>query len=246
VSSGFRFDTEKIIPTTDSVLSSQGIPNEADASQATRGLLNQAMDQFIHSARPEGMMAEIQVAEFADIYNGEGQNAEDAPLRNIFPRAEGLALYALTMGAGISSKIESLFASNDFALGSILDTVTSLAADQAAGLCEAMYHEDLSVRGLTGPETRVLGYSPGYCGWHISGQKRLFQVLKPEGIGISLNDSFLMTPLKSITGLLVSATQEIHKFGPGFSFCSTCKTFSCRERLAELSVAYTNTAIEGT
>ncbi|UCH11281.1 MAG: hypothetical protein JSU61_05170 [Fidelibacterota bacterium] len=237
MSDTFRFVPEDIIPTEADVLHHQGIPIGVDASHTIQDLLTQAMEQFKSSAKPEGMMAEIQQAEFTDIYIGEGQNAEDAILAQIFPRADHLALFALTMGAGISAKIESLFASNSFALGSMLDAVTSLAADQAAEMCEGMFEETLSSRGQTNTETRVLGYSPGYCGWDISGQKRLFQTLKPERIGITLNDSYLMTPLKSVTGLLVSATREVHIFEPGFSYCTTCKTISCRQRLAELSVA---------
>ncbi|MFC2086489.1 hypothetical protein ACFLQ9_02090, partial [Bacteroidota bacterium] len=52
----------------------------------------------------------------------------------------------------------------------------------------------------------------------------------PESIGISLNNQFLMIPLKSISGVLIAGKKEIHNFDNDFSFCAQCKTFSCMGR----------------
>ena len=81
---------------------------------------------------------------------------------------------------------------------------------------------------------RVLSYSPGYCGWHISGQKKLFAFLHPEEIGIRLLDSFLMHPLKSVSGVFVCGPEDIHRFENGFAFCGECRHQTCRERIDSL------------
>jgi hypothetical protein len=78
---------------------------------------------------------------------------------------------------------------------------------------------------------RVLPYSPGYCGWHVSGQAKLFEVLRPQRIGISLNASHLMVPLKSVSGVLVAAEPEVHDFDIDFEFCSDCADQECRGRI---------------
>ena len=44
-------------------------------------------------------------------------------------------------------------------------------------------------------------YSPGYCGWHVREQKQLFSLLPENPCGIKLNDSSLMHPLKSVSGI---------------------------------------------
>ncbi|MFC1734178.1 vitamin B12 dependent-methionine synthase activation domain-containing protein, partial [candidate division KSB1 bacterium] len=126
------------------------------------------------------------------------------------------------------------FDENDFAIAAMLDSVASLAADKAVELCESYYLEYLVKNGLEHTDTSVLSYSPGYCGWHLSAQGKLFRFLRPERIGITLNDSYLMTPLKSVTGLLAAGDREIHLFECNFSFCGECKTFSCRERMESL------------
>jgi hypothetical protein len=94
--------------------------------------------------------------------------------------------------------------------------------------------ELLPAEGSTAGDTRVLPYSPGYCGWHITAQARLFEFLHPEDIGITLNSSYLMQPLKSVSGVLVAGKGEIHKFRPKFSFCADCKTHQCVERMASV------------
>ena len=45
-------------------------------------------------------------------------------------------------------------------------------------------------------------FSPGYCGWNIKGQKELFSLLPENYCKISLTNSFLMNPVKSISGII--------------------------------------------
>lgn len=225
------------MPDGDAVLRYQGIPKGTTISKRIRTLLTQAMDLFAASAQPEGMMSELSIGEFESIFRGEGKNEKENPLAQIFPRSDNLALFALTMGGLVSEKIEELFQDNHFAQGSMLDAVASLAADKAVEVCEADHFTDLSNRSLIKPGSHVLSYSPGYCGWHISGQKKLFEYLQPEKVGITLNKSFLMSLLKSVTGVLIAGRREIHIFKSNYTFCKLCKTHSCYERMKSLSSA---------
>ena len=54
------------------------------------------------------------------------------------------------------------------------------AADHLGELAERRFLEKLAQRGEVNDTTGVLRYSPGYCGWHISGQRKLFDVLEPS------------------------------------------------------------------
>ena len=90
-----------------------------------------------------------------------------------------LALFALTMGEEVSINIETLFQKNDFPIVYMLDTIASLAADNAAELYQGKYMKSLTEENYDTVENYVLAYSPGYCGWHISGQKKKFEYLKP-------------------------------------------------------------------
>lgn len=233
-----QFNLIDIMPEQEAVLRNQGIPQDvypAERENRIRTLLERAMEAFTAGAQPVGISSELSIKECQIILNGEGKNEKDIPVEHVFPRADNLALFALTMGSEVSEKIGELFKDNEFALGSMLDAVASLAADKAVEVYEEYFFDELSKRDITATDTRVLSYSPGYCGWHISGQKKLFQYLEPEKIGISLNDSFLMIPLKSVTGLLVAGKREIHIFDEGvYDFCNSCKDRTCQERMRRL------------
>ena len=226
-----HFDIADIIPEQVAVLKEQGISQQTAASERTLRLATEALESFATTAKPIGMMQRISSDEFGGIFAGEGLNDEEAILARIYPRATALALFAVTMGAPISEEIERRFAANDFARGYVLDTVASLATDRAVEVLEGLFDRAESSVQRDHQDITVLSYSPGYCGWHISGQKRLFDVLNPRLIGISLNDSYLMSPLKSASGVLVAGKRDIHMFKPHFGYCQSCRSFSCKERI---------------
>jgi len=213
-----RFDDAEVTPDRAQVLRQQGIPEGASVPERIHDLLERAIGLFDQLA----------------VLLGEGQNDPESPLENIFPRAAGLALFAATLGRPVSERIGELFADNDLALGYMLDSVASEAADRLSTLLAQRFVGALRSRGAAGEQTRVLPYSPGYCGWHISGQGRLFGRLRPAEVGIELNDSFLMQPMKSVSGVLVTGPGKIHKFRANFSFCENCQTHACRERMASV------------
>ena len=229
-----QFDPAEVMPSPEAVFDHQGIPAGSEIPERIAGIHAEASELFAEVSRPAGMRLEIEVANFQSILIGESHNADDVLVAGIYPEADPLALFAATMGQDVRGRIETLFASNEFALGSMLDSVASQAADGAAEELERRYREELTERGLITIDHFVLGYSPGYCGWHISGQRALFDRLRPGQIGISLNESYLMTPLKSVSGVLVAGHIDIHLFKARFSYCPYCKDRSCVERMERL------------
>ena len=45
-------------------------------------------------------------------------------------------------------------------------------------------------------------YSPGYCGWQVAEQHKLFQLIPDNYCGIRLTESALMDPVKSVSGII--------------------------------------------
>jgi len=228
------FKIEDVDPDSRDVLLHQGIPRGVEVPERIRVLLNDAVDMFKQTAQPKGIIAEVSLKQFEKIFKGEGNNFDDVILDKIYPEADNLALFVLTMGADVSSRIERMFNDGDYALGSMLDAVASLAADKAVDVFEQFYYDHLNIDKEVKVDSAVLGYSPGYCGWHISGQKKLFKSLKPEQIGVTLNESYLMTPLKSVSGVLVEGKKDIHIFENIFDYCSECKHESCIDRMKKI------------
>lgn len=221
-------------PDRDAVLASLGVPTDRPVPEHIQRLYATASARFKETATPVGIVSEISSEDFAAVYEGEGYNEPDSVVGDVFPRTPHLALFAATLGADTSRAIAAGFESHDFALASMLDAVASDSADRAADVLERRYESALRQDGRLTEDGAALRYSPGYCGWHTSGQKRLFGYLEPETIGITLTESCLMQPLKSVSGVILAGPREIHRFSPDYSFCRHCETHECRERLRAL------------
>jgi len=229
-----EFEPGEVGARREAALAQMGIPHGTAVPLRIERLYDAAASIFAETAAPAGVRREIAVDEFASVYEGEGRNAADSPLAEIFPRAERVALFAVTIGGATSEALERCFERQDFALAYALDAVASVAADDVADLAERRWAGALREEGWGTADGDVLRYSPGYCGWDVTGQKRLFASLQPASIGLTLTDSCLMQPLKSVSGVLVAGPRDIHRFRPDYDFCERCETRTCRERLHTL------------
>lgn len=228
------FSTVDVVPERGAVLAQLGIPPGVPLAERIEGLVTAAAALFVEHVAPAGIFAEIPRETFAAVYRGEGLNAPASPVETIAERAEHLALFAVTLGQGIGDALDRLFAAEDFALAYTLDAMASVAADGAAELAEGRFETILRGRGWTTPDGAALRYSPGYCGWDVTGQRTLFAFLEPGRIGLTLTDSCLMRPLKSVSGVLIAGPRTVHRFPPSYDFCDRCETRTCRDRLVAL------------
>lgn len=200
-------------------------------------LFRGALGIFERHALPKGVLQEVTASDFASLYHGEGLNEPETPLDVIVPRAQRLALFAATVGDPVSEEIGALFRRGEPALGYALDVIASEATTILADMLAKQFLQALHARRAVPQEARAVPYSPGYCGWHISGQRRLFEALHPGAIDIRLTGSFLMRPLKSVSGVIVVGPPLVHRFKPLFAFCEDCTTRECRTRMASLGHA---------
>jgi hypothetical protein len=225
-----KISVENILPEAGAILMQQGVPEQIDGGDQLLVLAKKARKQLAPILAPTGVMVEVTREEFADIYPGQGLNDAMTPLDMIYQRAEKMALFAVTCGQAVADKTRDLFNTHDYPLGAAMDAGASLAADQAARVAQNLFAATLDT------EAEVLRYSPGYCGWDVSGQRALFDFLGSDAAGITLTESFLMHPLKSVSGVIVAGPPGIHHFVNDFSFCSACTDKECRERIQSLQV----------
>jgi hypothetical protein len=73
-------------------------------------------------------------------------------------------------------------------------------------------------------------YSPGYCGWNVAEQQRLFALLPPGFCGVRLTPSSLMVPIKSISGV-IGLGPEVRKRDYE---CNVCEVEDCIYRNARM------------
>ena len=107
-------------------------------------------------------------------------------------------LFAATIGSGIDRLIRR-FEKADPKMGLLLQ---GLGAERVESLCNAFNDEVKELCEETGRETRMR-YSPGYGDLPIEVQKVFLPLLDAERrLGITLSDSCLMAPSKSVTAII--------------------------------------------
>ncbi len=226
-----RFAFDDVRPADSEVLARIGMPANAPVTAALRSLMDEALTTIRGSAEPRGVYQLLSKDDFATIYRGEGRNAPESPLDLIAPRCEALALFVGTIGERAASAIELLFRNDDAALAMMLD---AWASEMTNGLADALAGELLAAlrsEGAVSESARVLPYSPGYCGWHLTGQRAIFARIRPTDIGVTLQPSCLMLPIKSVSGVLVAGNASVHRFRPAWAFCDECRTRDCGPRM---------------
>ena len=113
-------------------------------------------------------------------------------------RSDSLAVILSTAGAEIGIRTRKAMSEGDPLTGYIYDIVGSLVVDAAADLVKSELERII----LSDGRKITNLYSPGYCGWDVSEQHKLFRLVPDNFCGIRLTDSALMDPVKSLSGII--------------------------------------------
>lgn len=136
--------------------------------------------------------------------------------------AESLAIFLCTAGRGIEDLSRQLTSSGDSLMGFIADTLGSLVVEKAMDRLQERLAGVVGERGSRITER----YSPGYCGWRVEEQQKLFRLLPPEFCGVRLTESSLMQPIKTVSGFIGLGKRVTQRpYG-----CSLCDVDDCLYR----------------
>lgn len=113
-------------------------------------------------------------------------------------KSEAVVFFVATIGDKVEALSKKYMKEGDALEGYIIDLIGSELAESATDYLHN-YLQNLVESIGYGLSNR---YSPGYCNWPVSDQQQLFELMHPVNCGISLNESFLMTPAKSVSGLM--------------------------------------------
>jgi hypothetical protein len=136
--------------------------------------------------------------------------------------AQKAAFFICTIGTAMEEWARQLASEGDTVMGHVVDTVATVAVEKAADALHDHLGKKMQRHGL-----RVTNrYSPGYCGWPVSEQHALFSFFQVDFCGISLTESALMKPVKSVSGMI--------GIGPAVTYtgytCDRCGITDCTYR----------------
>ncbi len=119
---------------------------------------------------------------------------------------ESVFIITCTIGEEVEKSIWKFFNDGFSVEGYILDKIASELVELSADFISEIIEKKISKSG----QSISNRYSPGYCGWSVSEQQKLFSLLPENFCGIKLTSSSLMIPIKSISGI-IAAGENITK-----------------------------------
>jgi hypothetical protein len=112
--------------------------------------------------------------------------------------SEAVALFICTAGQEISELSRTLMYGDDPVLGYVYDVLGSVTVEAAM---DKIHQEIKEMAALKG-QLATNRYSPGYCNWSVADQHKLFSFFPENCCGVSLTESALMHPIKSVSGII--------------------------------------------
>jgi hypothetical protein len=113
-------------------------------------------------------------------------------------KAEWIAFFVCTIGPGMEQWSKKCLEKGDPATAYLIDTVASNTVENVADSLHDLISREMDKKGLKVTNR----YSPGYCDWSVSEQHLLFSFFPKNFCEITLTDSSLMLPIKSISGVV--------------------------------------------
>lgn len=141
--------------------------------------------------------------------------------------AEAYVLFICTSGMEFEAYQQRLKDAGDMVRIFIADALGSVIAEKTADRMEDHLQESIDKLGWQ----HTNRFSPGYCGWHVSQQQRLFPLFQGHTCGVTLTDSSLMVPIKSVSGI-VGIGKEVRRLDYS---CGLCDFKQCYKRRSKLS-----------
>jgi len=116
---------------------------------------------------------------------------------NELKRSEKIIVFICTAGKQICDYAKEAY-KTDVLKGFIIESLVNIVVETAMDKIQDKMREEYQAQNLMISNR----YSPGYCSWSIRNQHKLFKLLPKKFCGVSLTESALMQPIKSISGFI--------------------------------------------
>ena len=137
-------------------------------------------------------------------------------------------IMSATVGEDIEEAVTKHFSEGRYAYSTLLDSAATTAVEQIADSMEKYLKPMLARQGLA----MKWRFSPGYGDWPIQQQTEILQLAGGSHIGISLTESLMLMPRKSITAIigLYHPAPDCPAEPAKKHDCSQCSKLDCLSR----------------
>ncbi len=154
------------------------------------------------------------------------QRLKSPKLSRTMRGSQEIVCFVGTIGKAIEKEINKLMKQKRLSEAYVLDAMGSVMVENLVEQFQSRLRKHYKAKN----QAVGLPFSPGYCDWPVTEQKKLFQLIEPQQIGVELTESCLMKPRKSISGVVAlfpgEKGQELGDYNP----CLACQKLDCTAR----------------
>jgi len=134
-----------------------------------------------------------------------GIKLKSARISKTLGKCDRITFFLATIGEQVDDVINTSMNKKNLSDAYIYDAIGSAAVE--ATVEDFQNRMDSKVKEKN--QRTTLRFSPGYCDWKINEQKKVFSVLENDLINVDLNESYLMAPRKSVSGVFGIGSREL-------------------------------------
>ena len=133
--------------------------------------------------------------------------------------ADHFAVFIATAGKGFDEWNQKIQHGDDMVRAFFADSLGSVLAEACVAVLKERFEREMTEQGLFVSNS----YSPGYCDWPLVEQRKLFSFFPEQFCGVTLTESCLMVPIKSVSGI-IGIGQHVKK---RLYSCDVCTMTTC-------------------
>jgi len=179
---------------------------------------------------PKGIYSPIKIKQISfsggrvDLKNGFSLYFSNSII-NLLKGANYLVLGVATIGSSLENKVSEFFTQGEYPRAIALDAVGTVAVESLSRYIKNLICQEAKEQYFK--TTRY--FSPGYGDWDISQQKDIFKIIPTNKIGVSLTESCMILPRKSLSWV-IGIGKNITIPSKDNNSCQICQAKNCQYR----------------
>lgn len=157
----------------------------------------------------------------------DGTCFKSPKLARAMASADRVCCFVATLGPELEMKVHRLMQLRRHADACVLDALGSMSAESIV----EQFYQRMAQRLAKENRGVTLRFSPGYCDWPLAQQQPLFALFANQApLRVELNQSCLMSPRKSVSGLFGIVPGGVACADPSYNPCTMCAKRDCIAR----------------
>jgi hypothetical protein len=195
-------------------------------ARVTRSMgMNSLFDEWVDPRLSFSIVKVISAGNGSVLLQGN-KNLKSSMLARVMRDCTQAVCFIATIGPALDKAIARANAKRNLTAAYLIERIGSAAIEDVVDEFQLLMkkrfqkeHADVTLR-----------FSPGYCDWPLTEQKKVFTIVDPARIGVSLSSSCLMTPKKTVSGIFGIVPEGNIPYNP----CMSCKKKDCSARRLRL------------